>query len=166
MKSFSEFVDKKTRETKRQLGIVQKIMEKNGIRVKGHLHEGDPYIFIEDPGKQLSFGGVRVYKIGDTISFRVQKEDKTHPYGKAYSLDMEAMYKDLTSDDIKEGKAGKMVIQAVVKEIRSFFSRSGEAEKDLRSGEFSDIDGLMLAGDGGTDYSSLVHNSGRQYGSM
>src|ERR1017187_6959111 len=103
MRSFNEFVDKKTREAKKQLGIIEKVLHKNGLKVKSHLNDGtDPYVFIEDPTKQLSFGGVRIYKIGDSISFRVQKEEKTHPYGKAYQLDIEGMYKDLTSDDVTE----------------------------------------------------------------
>ena len=163
-KSFSEFVDKKTREAKKQLKLVEKLLEKRGLKIKSHLEEVDPYVYVEEPTKQLSFGGVRVYKIGDSISFRVQKEEKTHPYGKAYQLDIEGMYKDLLSDDMSETKAGEEVITAVTKEIRNFFVKSSDAEKDLRSMDFERGDGVALAGDGGSDYSSMVHNSGRQYG--
>lgn len=165
MKSFSEFVDKKSRETKRQLGIIKKVLEKAGMKVHTYFNEADDlYIYAEDPGKQLTFGGIRIYKIGDSISFRVQKEQKTHPYGKAYPLDIEAMFKDLTSDDKSEGEAGKIIIEAINKEIRSFFIKSGDAEKEIRSSEFDSGDSVGLMGDGGTDYSNLVHNTGRQYG--
>lgn len=163
MKSFGEFVDKKTRETKKQLDIIKRVLEKHGIKAKSHVDDLDPFIFVEDPTKQLSFGGVRIYKIGDIISFRVQKEEKTHPYGRAYALDIEAMYKDLTSDDISEGKAGEMVMQAISKEIRSFFTKSSDAEKDLRDSELNGDGSIALTGGSGTDYSSLVHNAGRQY---
>lgn len=165
MKSFSEFVDKKTRETKRQLELISKVLQKEGVKVQSFLHEtDDPYIYVEDPGKQLTFGGIRIYKIGDSISFRVQKEQKTHPYGKAYPLDIEAMFKDLTSDDKSEGEAGKIVMRAINKEVRSFFIKSGDAEKELRDSEFDRGDSIGLASTGGTDYSSLIHNAGRQYG--
>ena len=71
MKSFGEFVDKKTREAKRQLGIVQKILQLEGIRTSGNLSDTDPFVYVEDPTKRLSFGGVRIYKIGNAISFRI-----------------------------------------------------------------------------------------------
>lgn len=165
MKSFTEFVDKKARETKRQLKLVQEIIKKDGLDVKNHLSEGDPYIYIADPGKQLSFGGVRIYKIGGSISFRVQKEEKTHPYGNAYPLDIESMYDDLISDDTSLKKAGDIIMQSIVKEIRTFFVKSAEAEKDLRAGEFDRDDPMKsaFASSQGTDYHSTVHNKGRQY---
>ena len=71
------------------------------------------------------------------MAFRVQKEEKTHPYGKAYSLDVEGMFHDLISDEeMNEKKAGEEVMKGIVKEIRSFFDKSLEAEKEGREGEF------------------------------
>lgn len=156
MKSFGEFVDKKARETQKQLELIHKLLERGGFKVKEHLHEGDPFIYVEDSGKQSSFGGVRIYKIGDSISFRIQKEEKTHPYGRAYLLDIEAMFKDLTSDDYTEGEAGKKVIEAVRQEIRLFFNKSAAAEKEIRASEFDRDDAATMAGDLGNDYSSLI----------
>lgn len=165
MKSFGEFVDKKTRESKRQLEIVEKVLHKEGLKTKSFLSESDPYIYIEDPSRQLTFGGLRIYNIRGSMAFRVQKEEKTHPYGRAYPLDIEGMYKDLTSDDKTETEAGKIVMKAIVQEVRSFFTKSGDAEKDLRNFQFDrDRDAVGMTGDQGTDYSSTVHNLGRQYG--
>lgn len=165
MKSFTEFVDKKARETKRQLKLIQEIIKKDGLEVKNHLTDSDPYIYIEDPGKQLSFGGMRIYKIGSSISFRIQKEEKTHPYGTAYPLDIEEMYDDLLSDDTSRKKAGSIIMQAIIKEVRTFFTKSADAEKELRAGEFDRDDPMKsaFASNQGTDYHSTVHNKGRQY---
>jgi len=87
-RTFSEFVDKKSREGKKQLDILQKVLAHNGLKVQDFLGEEEPYIFVKSPTDELSFEGVRIYKIGSNIAFRVQKESATHPYGRAYPLDV------------------------------------------------------------------------------
>ena len=162
MKSFKEFIDKKTRDAKKQLQIVKRVLEKEGMSVVDFLEDEDPHIFLKNPGGRLSFDGVRIYKIGSNIAFRVQKEDKTHPYGKAYNLDVEDMFRDLLSDDMNEEKAGLAVVQAVAHELRSFFDKSAMAEKDQQAGDFDrqgDPLGRVMMRSTGTDYSSLIHNS-------
>jgi len=159
-KTFREFIDKKTRETKRQLGIVQKILEQHGFVVTDYLKESDPYIFVRSSEKRLSFDGVRVYKVGKCMAFRVQKESQTHPYGEPYSLDVEEMYNDLISEDkYDEERAGKAVIKAVVAEIKNFFAKSAEAEKENDADKADGVDdplsrvALKVTG---TDYATQV----------
>lgn len=141
MHTFLEFVDKKTRDSIHHLKVVKELLEKNGFTVDSYLsRDDDPYIFLHSSDEQLSFEGVRIYQIGDTIAYRVQKENETHPYGKAYMLDVETMFNDLVSDNGDEEKAGNKVISAVVKEFKTFFKTSKEAEYEIKSADFVDQD--------------------------
>jgi len=162
-KSFGNFVDKKKRDSIRQLRLLKQVLEGSGMKVESFLdtESGDPYVFCFTPDKNGSFDGVRIYKIGDQLAFRVQKENKTHPYGKAYPLPIEEMFHDFLSDqDVDQMKAGKKVIESVAKEMRRFFDQSVEAEKEDREGgiEGDDTQGNVLVRTTGTDYSSLVYN--------
>jgi hypothetical protein len=164
--SFGEFITKKKRDSIKELNLVEKILKKHGLQVENHLSDSDgddPYVFCYNPSKEGSFDGIRIYKIGDKIAFRVQKESQTHPYGRAYPIDIEQMYNDFLEDeDTSEDKAGKKVIEAVVKEIRKFFEKSVEIERDERKSAFGDPsgsgekDGIALRTQG-TDYGNLIH---------
>ena len=149
------------RESKRHLGLVKKLLERQGIGVTDHLNEDDPFLFVKSPTKSLSFDGIRIYKIGDVLAYRVQKQEMTHPYGKAYPLDLEEMYNDYMGDDYKAEEAAHQIIQAVTEEIKKFFTKSAEAENDIRSAELdqnSDGQGRIIVRTTGTDYSNLVHS--------
>jgi hypothetical protein len=115
----------------------------------------------------LPFDGLRIYRIGDSIAYRVQKEDKTHPYGKAYLLDVEGMYEDLISDNVDEEKAGKTVIKSVAEEMRNFFSKSAEADKEVRAAELDQqtdpMGSVALSSSTGTDYSNTLQQTPRTY---
>jgi hypothetical protein len=156
VKQFLEFIDRKQRDAKKHLKLVEKLLSKNGMQVYSHLDEEEqPYIFVKSP-KKVSFDGVRIYEIGEMIAYRIQKEEKTHPFGKAYLLDIEDMFNDFMSENMKEEEAGKKVIESVVEELQKFFVKSAKAEQDLRdSGQ--DGTGLIVK-TGGTDYSSTVLN--------
>jgi len=160
-KNFGEFLDKKKRESLKQLHILEKLLITTGFRVQSYLNEEDtedPYIFCYNPKKNTSFDGLRIYSIGNTIAFRIQKESETHPYGSAYCLDLEKMYDDLMSDeDTTEEKAGKKVIQAVAKELNSFFNKSEEAEAEERQNGMYDSNGtISVKSSANTDYSSMI----------
>lgn len=157
MDQFIEFVDRKNRESRSQLGIVKKILETQHLQVKDFTEDSDPYIFVVNPGGGLSFEGIRIYKIGDTLAYKVQREDKTHPYGKPYSLNLPEMFSDYMSENMKPEDAGKKVARAVVHEISNFFKNSSDAEKDLASGEFDEpLDATAIRSTSGTDYSSKI----------
>lgn len=151
MKPFIEFVNRKQRTSKKHLSLVEKLLKKGGFETKSFLEEDDPFIFVKT-NSELSFDGIRIYEIGDTLAYRIQKEMKTHPYGKAYELNLEDMFNDYMSENIKEEEAGKKVIESTIEEIKKFFKRSKNAEKDIQNSDETNI--LMRAG--GTDYSSLV----------
>lgn len=163
-KSFGEFIDKKKRESIRQLTLLKQVLEGGGLKVDNFLtveSDEEPYVFCLNPSKNGSFSGIRIYKIGDQLAFRVQKENKTHPYGAAYPLPIEEMFNDFLSDEgTDQSQAGKKVMDAVVKEIRRFFERSLGAERHERdkSIESGKNGGDVAIRSTGTDYSSLVYN--------
>lgn len=160
MIKFVEFIDKKKREAKKQLKIIEKILLKNGFKVKDHLDEDNSFIFVYNPEKSTFFEGIRIYKIGDQIAFRVQKEEKTEPFGTAYPMSIEDMFTDLISDYQPE-KAGHKIIEAVANEVRSFFKKSALAEKEIRDKEFErDPYGKVVirSSDFGMDYSNLTYS--------
>ena len=166
MKTFNEFVDKKRRHQKRYLNIIRKMLEQNGTRIANHVDDEEPYIFAFNNVTKLSFDGVRIYNIGDSMAYRVQKEEKTHPYGKAYVLDVEEIYNDLLSDNKKSEEAAQAVIKAVSEEVTKFFEKSSEAETELQSRELEKRDtlGKVAIKSTGTDYSNTLSSKGTQYG--
>jgi len=157
MQQFVEFVNRKQRETKKHLKIVEKMLKKGGLHVYSHLeNEEQPYLFIKNTQNQLSFDGIRIYEIGEMVAYRVQKEEKTEPYGKAYALDVEDMYNDYLSDGYSEKNAGKKVMHSVVEDIKRFFIKCHKAEEEMRY-QGQDGTGLVIK-TGGTDYSGSVVN--------
>jgi len=163
-KSFGDFMNKKKRDGIDHLNIVEKILRNNGLKVENFINEdneGDPYVFCYNPLQNASFNGVRIYILGDQLAFRVQNEKNTHPYGSAYPLNIEEMFHDFLSDkNLDKEKAGKKVIESISKEIKKFFEKSSQIEKDERGtgidGEESS--GNVIASTMGTDYSSLIHS--------
>jgi hypothetical protein len=156
MKQFLEFIDRKQREGKKHLKLIERVLRKGGLQIYSHLEEEDhPYLFVKAPNK-LSFDGIRIYEIGEMIAYRIQKEEKTHPYGKARLLDLESMFNDYMSENMKEKEAGKRVMESVVNEVRKFFLKTSNAEKEMiDSGQ--DDPGLIIK-TGGNDYSNAVIN--------
>jgi len=153
---FLEFVDRKQREAVKHLGLMEKLFQKSGMQISSFLEDEDPYIFVKSPTDRLSFDGVRIYEIGGVIAYRVQREQKTEPFGKSYLLDVEDMFNDFMSENMKEEEAGEKVIESVVSEIKKFFDKSAKAEQELIDNG-QDGAGIILK-TGGTDYSSTVLN--------
>ena len=154
MECFLEFVDRKQREARRHLRIIEAMLKKSGLNVKGHLDDDEPYVFLKTTNNKLSFEGVRIYQVGSIVAYRCQQEEKTEPYGKAYMLNLEEMFNDFMSENMKEEDAGKKVIHSVLLELKNFFEKSAEAEKELKQMDFGN--GGLIVRTGGTDYSSLV----------
>lgn len=157
MKTFNAFIDKKQRESKKHLKLVKKIFDSKGMKCNEHLEDDDPYIFLFTKNKDLNFEGIRIYKIGNQLAFRIQKEEKTHPFGEAYALNIEEMFDDLMADEHNPEKAGKEVVKAVISEVERFFKKTGQAEKDLISSKFDNKDGNGIAiRNTATDFSNLI----------
>ena len=161
MRNFKDFLNKKVRKGKKQLAVVKKVLEEQGMSVQDHLGDDDPYLFVKNPtNKKTSFAGVRIYKIGENIAYRIQKEEKTHPYGVAYSLDLEGAFEDFLSD-MKEEEAVKEVIKAVGIELKAFFEKSSEAEQTIKRVQISKGDPIKTTSvkDMGTDYGATIFTS-------
>jgi hypothetical protein len=156
MKVFLEFIDRKQREAKRQLKIVEKSLRKGKLHVYSHIEDDDPHLFVKANNKKLSFEGIRIYHIGDGIAYRVQKLEKTEPYGKSYALNVEEMYNDFMSENMDEKEAAEKVMEAMVNEIKKFFHHSAQAQDKLRTGQKDGVG--MIVKTGGSDYSSTVLN--------
>ena len=149
---FLEFIDRKQREARKHLKLIEKLLKKSGVNVSDFLEDESPYLFVSNPLKtRLDFEGIRVYEIGEMIAYRVQRDKHTEPYGKAYMLDLEDMFNDFMSENIKEEEAGKKVVESVVSELKKFFEKSAKAEAELQEPESEEI-----ASTTGTDYGRSV----------
>jgi hypothetical protein len=161
-RTFGDFVNKKKRDGIKHLEIMEKLLRKQGLRVESFLggDSDDPYVYCFNPGKNTSFDGIRIYSIAGKLAFRVQKENKTHPYGRAYPLDLELMFEDFLQDEgMDEQKAGKKVVEAVGQELKRFFDKSVEAERGEReTGLESDKEDGIGVRAGVTDYAALINH--------
>lgn len=151
---FSAFVDKKTNRARKELGIVMEILKEGGLQVKEFLKGGDPYLYVPSTEKGLDFGGVRIYKIGSTVAYRVQNESDTQPYGISYPLDVEDMFEDLLGEMDEEKAAGE-IKKAVVEELRNFFGKSLEAQDEVVSKQFDPQSKIVVGGKAG-DLSNMM----------
>lgn len=155
MEQFLEFIDRKQRDAKKHLDLIERLLKQNGMQATQHLDEDDPYVFVKSPGQKLSFDGIRIYEIGQMVAYRIQKEEKTHPYGKAYLLDIEDMFNDFMGENMEEEEAGNKVIESVVEEIKKFFDKSAKAEQELKDSPNSFFG---LSPNGGVGYAGAVLN--------
>jgi hypothetical protein len=127
---FREFVDQQERQSRRHLRVIRKLLESKGMKSKAFLEDEDPYVYLYATNKKCSFDGVRIYHIGSQLAYRVQKEADTHPFGKAYKIDVDEMFSDLLSD-YEPKQAGKHIIEAVARDMKRFFDQAAKAEDDL-----------------------------------
>lgn len=169
MRTFRDFLGGKKREAIRQLNMVEEVLKRGGFRVESFLNEqfDEPYIYCYNPNRDTTFKGVRVYRIGDKIAYRVQRESETHPFGTAYILDMDSIFNDLMSDGVtKKIELGHKLMEEIVQNIRAFFKESAEAEREEEQwDDDGDSMGMVhVRNPLGGDYSSQVHD-GNNFGS-
>jgi hypothetical protein len=129
---FSSFLDNKNKRARKELGLVRDVLKEGEMQVEDHLESDPPYLFLKGEGTNLDFDGVRIYKIGSNLAYRIQKESKTEPYGAAYPLNIEEMFGDLITD-MDEDKAADEIKKAVVAEFKNFFKKSSEAQDKINS---------------------------------
>ncbi len=162
--NFFEFVDRKQREAIKQLQIIKRILTRFEFQIASHLHNksDDPYLFVYNPDSTTNFG-IRIYKIGNQMAYRIQRKEKTHPYGQARSLDIETMWDDILSDNQDDEGAAKELMQSLADELKDFFKKSAKAEKENRrnKGDRSPLGAVDIRGSTGTDYSNTVTSISR-----
>jgi hypothetical protein len=162
MRSFSSFLTRKDRQNKEHLLTLFHVFKKAGFQIDNHLDDiKEPYLFIRKPVsidpilEQLSFGGIRIYTRGsDIVCYRSQNKEQTEPFGTTYQLDISGMFKDLVRETNKD-LLGHQIIFYIIKEVKDFFIRSAQAEKEEDTGGDSQM-GAVIAGSMGTDYSNQV----------
>ena len=132
---FSSFIDIKNKKTIKELEILKEVLSKS-FEVKPYLEIESPYIFLKSKNKEIEFEGVRIYKIGSSLAYRIQNESDSEPYGKAYPLEIEKMFEDLIPD-MSEEEAGGVIAQALVQEFRNFFDKSSKIQRELGVGTFT-----------------------------
>lgn len=151
---FSSFLDKKTRQARKELGIIKDVLEEADLEVEDHLEEDSPYLFLKKTTEDLHFAGVRIYKVGSDIAFRIQNENKTEPYGAAYSLNVEEMFGSLITDMGQE-EAAEQIKKAVVEEFKNFFQKSSDAQNKINS-MGADSYGKIIVSKGAGDISNTM----------
>lgn len=136
MKKFSAYIDRKERENKNNLRTLSKILERSGFSVKNKLdHFKEPYLYIEKPInnnpiiESLTFGGIRIYNRGSNICYRPQNNIDVEPYGKAYLLDIEGMYKGLLKKENSK-EVGMDLVQYIIEEVLNYFLYSAKSQLD------------------------------------
>ena len=158
MRTFGEFLSKRDRDNREHLRILGHILEKAEFKVKPHLDNKEPYLYIAKPDidrmDDIQFGGVRVYCRGkDIICFRSQMDPEAEPFGESYHLDISGMYKDLAMDEAK--KTPYLIIYHVIQELRDFFVQCAEAETKADQAKNEPM-GSIVVGGTGSDYSNFT----------
>jgi|APGre2960657373_1045057.scaffolds.fasta_scaffold00093_20 hypothetical protein len=167
MKTFLEFNNMLEQHTKEDLEMLLYIFEKDGLRVESFLDSEDiPYIFIYNPLEDTSFQGVRVYKLGDILAFKVQRYPESKSYGKAYPIEIQDMYDNFIADKKTKEEAVKELRKILCKNMRDFFKKSKVAEDKIVRSQIHDPDALDGAGqivirNTGTDYSNTVYSNNK-----
>lgn len=154
MFTFKEFTSKQHRDMLHQLKLIKRILEQNNFKTKLNKHR-DIFLYVESP-LDLSFGGIRIYQIGKKLAFRVQQDFESHPYGQAYSLDVESIYNDYLSDTENELKAGKLCIKAIVNIIGTFFKDCEKSEDNEFQSTFPEKEPIVDKPDV-VDYSNKIN---------
>lgn len=151
---FSSFLDKKNKQARKELELVKEVLDEGEMQVEDHLKSDPPYLFLKGEGANLDFDGVRIYKVGSNLAYRIQKESKTEPYGAAYPLNIEEMFGDLITD-MDEEKAAEEIKKALVAEFKNFFKKSSEAQDKINS-DGTDMQSKIVVSGGAGDLSNTM----------
>jgi hypothetical protein len=127
---FSSFLDKKNKKIKSELEVIRDILKEENFKVEDFLCDDHPYLFLQSSENGLNFDGVRIYKVGSNLAYRIQKENKTAPYGSAYSLNIEGMFEDLITD-MDENEAANQIKKAIKEEFKNFFKAQSISSRVL-----------------------------------
>lgn len=154
---FSSFLDIKNKKTIKELGILKDLLSKD-FQIESFLESDKPYLYLRSKEKDdLSFDGVRIYKVGSNLAYRIQNESETEPYGQAYPLNLEDMFEELVPD-MNEEEAGEIIAHALIEEFNNFFKKSSEIQNELKKGQFNknDIGSPVVVGSNSGDYTNSI----------
>lgn len=154
---FSSFLDIKNKKTIRELEILKDLLSKD-FKIESFLHLDKPYLYLKSNRNDLSFDGVRIYKVGSNMAYRIQNENESEPYGQAYPLNLEEMFQDLIPD-MSEDEAGELIANALVEEFNNFFKKSSDLQDELQKGQFSKNDmssAVVVVGSNSGDFTNSV----------
>jgi hypothetical protein len=156
---FSSFLDIKNKKTIKELEVLKDTLSKH-FKIDAFLERENPYIFLRanKSDEDLNFEGVRIYKIGSSMAYRIQNENETEPYGQAYPLNLEEMFEELIPD-MDDKKAAKVIQDCLIDEFTNFFKKSSEIQKELRSGQFNKNDisaPVVVTGSNSGDYTNSI----------
>jgi hypothetical protein len=154
---FSSFLDIKNKKIIEQLEILEKILSKK-FKVDSFLQNESPYVFVYSQEENLPFQGVRIYKVGSNWAYRIQNENETQPYGKAYPLKLEEIYENLVADS-QEKDVGEIIANALIEEFENFFKKSSEAEMNNNSFIITkkDVSNQTIVGRNSGDFSNMIY---------
>jgi len=154
---FLSFLDIKNKKIIEQLEILEKILSKK-FKVDSFLQNESPYVFVYSQEENLPFQGVRIYKVGSNWAYRIQNENETQPYGKAYPLKLEEIYEDLVADS-QEKDVGEIIANALIEEFENFFKKSSEAEMNNNSFIITkkDVSNQTIVGRNSGDFSNMIY---------
>lgn len=145
---FSKFIDKKNSQARKELSVIRDILEEGDLKVEDFLKDESPYLYLHNPDRNLDFDGVRIYKVGSNLAYRIQRESKTAPYGTSYSLNIEEVFGDLISE-MDEEKAAKKIKKALLEEFKNFFKQSLEAQEELMTKSNDPQNKIVIKGGSG-----------------
>lgn len=151
---FSSFLDKKNKQARKELEIIRDVLKEENFKVEDFLCDETPYLFLKSTEDGLDFDGVRIYKIGSEIAYRIQKESKTAPYGASYPLNIEDEFGDLITD-MDEEKAAEQLKKAIKEEFKNFFKKSVKAQEEINSGSL-DPNSKIIIGNSHGDLSNTM----------
>jgi hypothetical protein len=146
-------------------------LKKGGLAVINRIHQqNDPHLWVQAHPQPEEYRGLRIYLLGNICAFRVQKLEKTEPYGKSYLLDLQEMYDNILEDlgEEEDNKDPNMAMNILIKQmcdkIRKFYIDSIKDEEEFLSAQLNgperqDIGGAAILPVTGIDYSSQVYST-------
>ena len=159
---FREFVEGKN-DTAKKLALLKRMFKKMGFKGvrRGNGKLDEPFLFLFPPEHIAPFG-LRIYEVAGQVAYRLQKKPKTQPWGRAYPLSLEEMFREAKEEAGDDHGAIKAVMHNLKELLRDFLRKSYKAQKEDSPTEDSEkrdpLGKVVVAGNYGTDYADMVTN--------
>lgn len=131
MECFNEYLEKHSRETKKKLEDILDLLKRvDEIKPLGYLDQDNPYIFIriqqdKNINQNLSILdlGVRIYSIGNKLTYRLQRGPKGIQIGPARIIEDPEEIEDLLTQGKTEQEAYNEIFRQIPKKIKHFIKK-------------------------------------------